>query len=360
MPTVKIICIECGKKNFFKPSRANAQFCNSACQKEYNNKQFSKEAEAVGLTLIGEGKNANYRTYQFNKCGHRQEIRPSHIREYKPECIECYENQLSNEAMEVGLQVIGKGTKADYRLYKFNKCGHQAEFRIGHVRNKNIQCEDCRQIQFKEEAEMIGLTLLGEGRTASYRRYLIQECGHEEEFQLSHIRQGIYKCKTCIENKHNSEASEFNLTIVGEGKAHFYRTYKFNDCGHEQEIQLSNVRGGNFVCNQCEETSRTQPSTVYLLEIKLDDFKWLKLGYAKVVQSRILKYKLPQGVEIKRLKTVNFETGKKAHLFESMIHKKYKRKRLPVKKMKEFHKTGFNECYPLEMLDKLMEELESD
>jgi hypothetical protein len=358
MSSVEITCRNCGKKNFFKPSRANAQFCNSACQKEYNNKQFSKEAEAVGLTLIGEGKNANYRTYQFNKCGHRQEIRPSHIREYKPECNKCYENKLSNEAMEANLQMIGKGTKGDYRLYIFNKCGHQAEFGIGHVRNKNIQCEDCRQIQFKEEAEMIGLTLLGEGRTVSYRKYLVHECGHEQEFQLSHIRQGVYKCRICIEEKHKSEAKEFGLSIVGNGRSRFYRLYQFNDCDHKQEMQLSNVRYGNFLCNQCEETSRTQPSKVYLLEIQVGSFKWLKLGYAKTIKSRIYRYRLPDDAKTKRLKIIQFKTGNKAHEFESAIHHKHIRKRLPNKKMKEFHKTGFNECYPLEMLDKLLEELE--
>ena len=47
-------------------------------------------------------------------------------------------------------------------------------------------------------------------------------------------------------------------------------------------------------------------------------------------------------------------------LDEEEVHKKLRKERLPKNKMKKFHKhSGFNECYPLEMLDKLMEELDS-
>ena len=63
---------------------------------------------------------------------------------------------------------------------------------------------------------------------------------------------------------------------------------------------------------------------------------------------------------IERLKVMDFETGRKAHRFEASLHKKYKRKRLPVKRMKEFFSfSGYNECYPLEMLDTLMKDLEA-
>ena len=70
-------------------------------------------------------------------------------------------------------------------------------------------------------------------------------------------------------------------------------------------------------------------------------------------------YGLKNGSKVKRLKVIDFDTGREAHNFESSLHIKYKRKRLPVKKMKEFLKNGYRECYPLEMLDTLMEELES-
>ena len=128
-------------------------------------------------------------------------------------------------------------------------------------------------------------------------------------------------------------------------------------------MQLINVRDNNFICNTCEETARDLPSKVYLLKITSDtviqSFTWLKLGYAKTVNTRIKQYGLPADVAIKRLKVMDFETGRQAHRYEASLHKKYLRKRLPLKKMKEFHQNGFNECYPLEMLDTLMKDLEA-
>ena len=85
----------------------------------------------------------------------------------------------------------------------------------------------------------------------------------------------------------------------------------------------------------------------------------MKLGYAKTVKTRIKHYGLPEDTKVKRLKVIDFKTGRQAHKFESSIHNRYKRKKLPMKKMKDFHKDGFNECYPLEMLDTLLEELDS-
>ena len=57
---------------------------------------------------------------------------------------------------------------------------------------------------------------------------------------------------------------------------------------------------------------------------------------------------------------MDFATGREAHRFEASLHTKYLRKRLPIKKMKEFHtRDGGNECYPLEILDTLMKDLEA-
>ena len=159
--------------------------------------------------------------------------------------------------------------------------------------------------------------------------------------------------------KHIKEAEAVGLTLIGKGKNALYRTYRFNKCKHEQEISIGNVRKNNFICNTCEETSRDLPSKVYLLKIQSGSFIWLKLGYAKTVKTRIKQYGLPEDAKAKRLKVIDFDTGREAHRYESSLHKKYIRKRLPIKKMKEFHKRGFNECYPLEMLDTLLEELES-
>jgi hypothetical protein len=268
-------------------------------------KKHIKEAKAVGLTLIGEGKNAQYRTYRFNECKHEQEIVISHVRRNEFRCNQCLQIKLKTEATAVGLTLIGEGRNRQHRTYRFNKCKHQKDILIHDVRTNNFKCKQCFQIQLETDAKAVGLTLIGKGRNA--------------------------KC----------------------------RTYRFNDCGHEQEITTGCVRKNNFICNTCEETSRDLPSKVYLLKIQSGSFIWLKLGYAKQTSFRIKQYGLPEDAKVRRLKIIDFDTGREAHKFESKLHTKHKRKRLPIRKMKEFHKDGFNECYPLEMLDTLLEELES-
>ena len=206
--------------------------------------------------------------------------------------------------------MIGKGKNANYRTYRFNnssKCKrkHEQEIQIGMVRNNNFRCNQCHQIKLESEAKAVGLTLIGEGRNATYR------------------------------------------------------TYRCNKCKYKQEIQTGNVRNNSFICNTCEETSRDLPSNVYLLKIKHKDNEWIKLGYAKSIKTRIQQYQLPKRTIVKRCKVIKFETGREAHEFEASLHKKYIRKRLPIKKMKKYHKFGFRECYPMKMLDTLMDELES-
>jgi hypothetical protein len=129
---------------------------------------------------------------------------------------------------------------------------------------------------------------------------------------------------------------------------------------HEQEMQTGNMRMGAFNCQTCEETSRTLPSNVYLLHIKVDSDEWLKLGYAKLVELRTSQYGLPEGADVTTVKCLPFATGNEAHAVESKIHSRHKRERLPRKYMEQFHsRSGSEECYPVTMLDTLLAELEA-
>ena len=49
------------------------------------------------------------------------------------------------EAEAVGLTLIGDGKKVGFRIYSFNKCGHKAQKQIRLVRTKQIRCNDCLQ-----------------------------------------------------------------------------------------------------------------------------------------------------------------------------------------------------------------------
>ena len=211
-----------------------------------------------------------------------------------------------------------------------------------------------------KEAKAVGLTLLGPGRNANYSRiYRFNKCRHQQEIRTAKVRNNSFRCNQCLQIKLETEAEAVGLTLLGKGRNTDYKTYRFNKCKHKQEIGPHKVRSNSFICNTCEETSRDLPSKVYLLKIQSGSFIWLKLGYAKQINTRIRQYQLPKDTKTKRLIVIDFDTGREAHRYESSLHKKYIRKRLPIKKMKEFHKNGYNECYPLEMLDKLLEELES-
>ncbi|MDG2297830.1 MAG: GIY-YIG nuclease family protein, partial [Gammaproteobacteria bacterium] len=281
---------------------------------------------------------------------------------------QCFQIQLETEATAVGLTLIGEGRNHNYRTYRFNnskKCKrkHEQEISIGNVRKNNFKCKQCVQIKLETEAKAVGLTLIGEGRRKGHRTYRFnysKKCKrkHEQEIDTSAVRTNNFKCNQCLQIKLEKEAKAVGLTLIGKGRNKNYRTYRFNKCKHEQEIDKGAVRTNYFKCNTCEETSRDLPSKVYLLKIQSGSFIWLKLGYAKTVKTRMKQYRLPEDAKVMRLKVIDFDTGREAHRYESSLHKKYIRKRLPIKKMKEFHKTGFNECYPLEMLDKLLEELE--
>jgi hypothetical protein len=324
--------------------------------------KLEKEAKSAGLIIIGIGRKLGYRNYKFIQCGHQQEIRTGHVREKGFRCNQCFLDKINRDAKEAGLSLIGVGRsskKEIYRLYRFDNCGHEKEISLKNVREGSFKCDICFDSKVNDEAISVGLKIIGKGSRRAYRLYEFEECSHRIELRISHVRDKNFKCKICKQNKITSEAESNNLTIIGEGRNPNYRLYRFNKCNHIQEITLSSVRQKSFICNTCEETSRDLPSKVYLLKIQSGSFIWLKLGYAKTVKTRMKQYRLPEDAKVKRLKVIDFDSGREAHKFESKLHTKYKRKRLPIRKMKEFHKDGFNECYPLEMLDTLLEELES-
>ena len=127
---------------------------------------------------------------------------------------------------------------------------------------------------------------------------------------------------------------------------HGYRWYKFDDCGHEQEMSMGAVARLSFLCRECEQTYRLLPSNVYLYEISVAEFKWLKLGYARNPGSRQRRYGLHPTAKVRLIKQVAFDTGEQANFFESRLHRKFRSKKLKASEMKIFMASGASECYP--------------
>jgi hypothetical protein len=328
-------------------------------------KRHIREAKAVGLTLLGSGKDRKYRTYHINKCEHIQQFQVGHVKENNFRCSRCLDMKLSKEAKAQNLSLLttppGSKLKSQ-RLYRFNECEHEQVISPANVRKgKGFKCNECFEIKLNKEAKDAGLRLIGKAnnKNANYRQYEILKCLHRQDITTSNARTGGYYCSQCQVIKHAKEASAGGLTLVEEGKDSNYRVFSFNECGHIQEIHLSAVRDGNFVCNTCEETSRDLPSEVYMLKIVVGSFSYLKLGYTNNLIYRIKRYKLPESASLSRVKILKFKKGRDAHQFESFLHIKYKANVIDQVAMQRFHPgSGSTECYPLDMLDTLMDELE--
>jgi len=263
----------------------------------------------------------------------------------------------ANEAALADLTFLGKSTKGkNYRLYRFNACAHEADIQTVRVRKNRLNCMCCIVEKIQNEAAHADLTLLGKSqRGKDYRLYIFNQCGHEADLQIVHVRKNQVTCKTCVMQKRAKEAQAVGLTLIGSGHNKDYKLYRFAACGHETELQISHVRNNSFVCNVCEETSRTQPSYTYLIKITVGEVSWLKYGYAKSIDFRTKQYGLPEAAVVKLLAHECFATGNEAHAHESSIHAQLGKHKLSARKMKKYHtKNGQTECYPMLLLHEFL------
>jgi hypothetical protein len=324
--------------------------CNDCLEEKLN-----EEAEARDCKIVGGGRNKSYRLYRL-PCRHKQEVTTGNMRKGVFRCIRCLAEQLNQEAEDQECKLLGPGRNAHHRLYEL-PCKHKQEVQPSAMRVGRWECKDCIDERLRQEAEDRGCTLLGPGKSVQYRLYEL-DCGDKQQMLTSQMRRGGFECKTCVAEKHRKEAEAWDCKLLGPGRDKRYRLYELS-CGHPQQVDVGRMREGGFECQICEETSRTLPSNVYLLHIKVDSDEWLKLGYAKSVKHRATRYGLPPAAEVTTVYSIPFDTGNEAHAVEADIHKRYKRKRLTKKQMAAFHaKDGFNECYPVIMLETLLAELE--
>jgi hypothetical protein len=386
---------------------------------------LARRAEIQGLTLIGNGRNTLHRTYQVKDCNHIQEIATSNVDQGNFGCASCRERKLLDEALRAGVILRGPGSSAHYRFYMIKKCGHTLDIKTQSVRDISFKCKICTEKQFIIEAEKVGLTLLGEAsaaldvsiKSSNYRLYSIDTCEHQQNFKLSHVREGSFNCNECniedIENrayqsgweyvgknKYNSlhdvqclkakhpseietgklgrgkiqcvdcfedklriEANLLKLTFLGDADRKTYdanyRLYSCNRCQNEMTLRFGNLKRGAFLCEHCDDTYLDFPSNVYLLHIQTQEFDWLKLGYSKDIRSRIKGYGLSDECYVTILKSLPCDTGRSAKKKELLIHAKYKSEyRLDLNYMKQFHKlNGFTECYPISLREVLEQEI---
>ena len=319
-------------------------------------KRFIAEAESQGCKLLRAGGRQDYRVYQL-PCGHEQEVTAQCMRIGQFRCQTCLDERLIAEAEAQGCKLLGAGRIVTYRLYQLD-CGHEQEVQLMSMRKGTFHCQTCFDDRLASAAEVQGCELLGPGRNHNYRLYQL-DCGHEQEVTTQCMRIGKFRCQICLDDKHSAEAEAQGCKLLGMGSRSGYRTYQL-ECGHEQEVKILSMRIGTFCCQTCEESSRTQPSNIYLFHIQVADTEWLKLGYAKNIDYRAGQYGLPDDTVIKLLAAVPVDTGAEAHALESHLHTEYRDHLLSSRRMKKFHtKSGYSECYPVSLMPNLLSELGS-
>ena len=287
---------------------------------------------------------------------------------------------MVDEAASKNLKIIGPSAKkhitksSNWRSYQFLECGHKQDITLQNVRRGQFICEICRVELIKKDAAKLGLILIKTffkkdadkriGR--AWGEYKFKKCGHLKTERIDVIQNEMIRCDTCLDIKHKREAKKAGLLFLGEAKENHggasktsnWRSYQFIKCAHIRDITLQNVRKNSFVCNSCFDTFLELPSNLYLLSLKVGSFEWLKFGYSKNVTSRIEQYGLSKKTKIKKIKIIKFKTGREALNAESVINKNNNLYKLSFHKMKHYHKkSGYTECYPIEMKDKLLKEL---
>tara|TARA_B110000503_G_scaffold141461_1_gene235118 strand:+ start:2592 stop:2855 length:264 start_codon:yes stop_codon:yes gene_type:complete len=69
------------------------------------------------------------------------------------------------------------------------------------------------------------------------------------------VRKGAFGCSTFLADKLNQEAAVQGCRLIGAARKKQYRLYEI-PCGHEQEVQLGDMRFDIFLCQTCEEAYR--------------------------------------------------------------------------------------------------------
>lgn len=326
------------------------------------------EAEVVGLEyikriILEDGKKGNYCLYRFPSCGHEQKIQATHVRRNNFKCEQCFRDNNSRLAREKGLSFI-KEVSQGRSLYEYNDCGHEQTIYHGNITTGSFTCKTCYEDRLRKEANQTGLyTYIGKYDGCGIkRRYLINSCGHIKDSHPNGIRKKNLVCRVCQEYKYKEEAGNQGLYYNGESKEYSQgnkRNYIL-PCGCKKDLRINHVREGRWCCENCDETYYNKPSNIYLIEIKTEDFSWLKLGFAKDIKSRTHVYQIKKDFEYEELYLKPYSTAYEAMESEKIIHKKFKEFKYSPDLMKEYMTNGHTECYPLSLKEVLIESIKRD
>lgn len=266
--------------------------------------------------------------------------------------------QYQTVANQKGLTLLGKGSKPNYYLYKFNQCNHENEFVPAKLKNNNPICKICQFKKFAEEAQQQNMTIISYGSKSSYYLYKFNDCNHEVEYKPTDLRTFKPTCKICQLQNYKNDAQARGLTLIKESSKSGFYHYTFDKCGHESILKPSKVKINQPTCQTCGEGHLTCQSNFYILTIKNKEtnHSFIKVGIANNLEQRVKDYKLSEGYEHNKELVISLKNKIVAQQFEKKFEKIIKQFKLDKNFMQTIMKSGYTECYPIELLSFIKEQ----
>jgi hypothetical protein len=279
-------------------------------------------------------------------------------------CSVCQENAYKQIAEDRGLELIGPSDLGvGWRKIRIKDCGHTGDWRLQVFQQSGLwdNCKECFEDSCRSDAEDNGLEYLGKfDNCGTSRKYRYRLCGHEKTATPGQVQRGAIECKVCINEEYRQMALEVGLELIGpSSKKHSAKRQFKLPCGCLKDIRIDHARRGSYLCDFCDDTHYTKPSSVYLIRFDHPDFSWLKLGYAKNIVTRSQNYGVIKGTAQTILCVVPYTTGSLAQRAELALHCKFKKHKLSKHVMGDFMTSnGHTECYPIAIENELLVELE--
>jgi hypothetical protein len=312
--------------------------------------QWRAEAKAHGWEWVEMVDSRQSRSLYKHSCGHMQLFATASMRKGQIKCGHCQEEKFKSEATAKGWTWLSQFA---YRqsLYQ-HQCGHTQVVETSNMRRCGAKCQHCWLEKIKAEATANGWFWISQV-DEDYGRYQHQ-CGHEQDVQMTNMRRTMVQCSHCQEEKLKSEAQN-GWTWLGQ-VAWYYGLYQHR-CGHTQKITMGNMRKGMVACHACEASWATKPSNLYVLYISLQGEALVKVGISGNLDHRKNCYGLPPEAEVTTLKTVPFATGLEAKAAEQKVLKKFRKHQL--KNIDHImSRSGATECFCPSVLDQILDAVE--
>lgn len=253
---------------------------------------------------------------------------------------------------DVELEVLD-GVYSKYRL----SCGHEKVIQRPKFKNKKFRCEICRLESRNKHLEEIGVEILDEfpGKR-DYKHIKFKNCGHEKLVSNSALRNNNLRCGICLDLQVSEKCEKFNLQFIkryiNEGTGLFI----VHTCGHMNVFQIGNAVRGSYKCRERKESYLVKPSNFYIFKIITDELCFIKFGFSLNINRRIKQIQ-KDNCKIEILKIIKFDTGKEAEDFEYDYHLKYSKYKLPVNVTMKYLTSGYTECYDISVLEEMEDDL---